>query len=98
MNKFLRYLILYSEMIFRLSEDVPAQSDSIPLFNIYFMGCMCSALVSLFWFYQENIFVEKESLPRWLRWLTLKFICPLLGKPLRQMVEVEIKRSKVILR
>ena len=44
--------ILLSFAVFklRLSDDVPVQSDSIPLINVYFTLCISFSLASMVWF------------------------------------------------
>ena len=49
--------ILLSFAVFklRLSDDVPVQSDSIPLINVYFTLCISFSLASMIWFSVLNL-------------------------------------------
>ncbi len=43
---------------------MPVQSDSIPLFNVYFTLCIIFSLCSLFWFSLANNLRERKNLPK----------------------------------
>ena len=63
---------------FRLSDDVPSQSESIPLINIYYIGCMFVSLMSLLWFSTTNYYrTYHPRLPQFAKWLTKKVFCPI---------------------
>jgi hypothetical protein len=49
-------MLAFSVFKLRLSDDVPVQSDSIPLINIYFTTCMAFSLSAMFWFSIVNKF------------------------------------------
>lgn len=89
-------LCIYNEykfcfFIYRLSDDVPAQSDSIPLFNIYFTGCMVFALCSLIWFYQMNNLKTNQKISASLRFFVLKFACTILRRKPYKLISSESK-------
>ena len=44
----------------RLSEDVPVQSDSIPLINVYFSLCIFFSLLSMIWFSAYNYMKDSK--------------------------------------
>lgn len=73
-------LLSYSVFIVRLSEDVPTQSDSIPLIMIYFLLCMAFSLKAMIWFSFKNILKETLYLPFWLKYLIINFISRLFFK------------------
>ncbi len=83
---------------------MPAQSDSIPLFNIYFTGCMVFSLFSIIWFNQQNIFSTKKKLPKLIRWFVLKYVCYIMSRPDHKILKVDsmkkivedMKKSKYI--
>ncbi len=73
--------ILLSFAVFklRLSDDVPAQSDSIPLINIYFTLCISFSLASMIWFSMIDWLKErKRPLTNFSRKIILKYICKIL--------------------
>ncbi len=59
----------------RLSDDVPVQSDSIPLINIYFTVCMGFSLSAMIWFSIMNMLKENKKVPKFCKWLVLNVIC-----------------------
>lgn len=59
----------------RLNDDVPSQSDTMPLFNIYFLGCMFFSLFAMIWFFLMNILNEEKELSNCLRCSVLKVCC-----------------------
>ncbi len=61
--------------LLRLSDDVPVQSDSIPLINIYFTLCMSFSLSAMIWFSLMNIYKEEKKIPRLVRIVVLKYLC-----------------------
>ena len=65
--------ILLSFAVFklRLSDDVPVQSDSIPLINVYFTLCITFSLASMIWFSLINNFRENNNLPNFIRLILL---------------------------
>ncbi len=71
-------MLAFSVFKLRLSDDVPVQSDSIPLINIYFTGCMSFSLSAMIWFSIMNILKENKVVPKWLRILTEKWVCYIL--------------------
>ena len=56
-------MLAFSVFKLRLSDDVPVQSDSVPLINIYFTLCMMTALCAMLWFSLMNILRENKKLP-----------------------------------
>jgi nicotinic acetylcholine receptor, invertebrate len=47
-------MLAFSVFKLRLSDDVPVQSDSVPLINIYFTVCMSFSLAAMIWFSLRN--------------------------------------------
>lgn len=73
--------ILLSFAVFklRLSDDVPVQSDSIPLINVYFTLCISFSLASMVWFSILDYMRErKKPLAKWLRVFVLKYLCSIM--------------------
>lgn len=72
-------ILSFSVFKLRLSDDVPAQSDAIPLINIYFVGCMAFALSAMVWFFLMHCLREYQSqhskVPRTIKFLVSKCIC-----------------------
>ena len=73
--------ILLSFAVFklRLSDDVPAQSDSIPLINIYFTLCISFSLASMIWFSIIEYLKSKNKLSNVTRNFILKYLCKLIS-------------------
>lgn len=67
-------VLSFSVFKLRLSDDVPVQSDSIPLINVYFTLCMSFALSAMIWFSLRNILVENKHIPNWIRYLIFNYI------------------------
>ena len=61
-----------------MSDDVPSQSDSIPLFNIYFIGCMLISLLALLWFNTLNNLRNHANNLRIPRFIVTRVICYLM--------------------
>ena len=73
--------ILLSFAVFklRLSDDVPVQSDSIPLINVYFTLCISFSLASMVWFsFLDYMKERKKPLAKWLRVFVLKYLCSIM--------------------
>jgi hypothetical protein len=73
-------LLSYSVFIVRLSEDVPTQSDSIPLIMIYFLLCMAFSLKAMIWFSFKNVLNDTLYIPLWLKYLIINYISRLYFK------------------
>lgn len=71
-------LLSFSVFKLRLSDDVPVQSDSIPLINIYFTMCMSFSLSAMVWFSIINNLKDKKPLPHYIRCIILNYICTLM--------------------
>ena len=67
-------MLAFSVFKLRLSDDVPVQSDIIPLINVYFTLCMSFSLSAMIWFSIKNVLVENKSVPKCLRYVVLKYI------------------------
>ena len=67
-------MLAFSVFKLRLSDDVPVQSDSVPLINIYFTLCMMTALCAMLWFSFMNILRENKKIPGPLKCFVLKFL------------------------
>ena len=92
--KFNNYFNTFKLLLNRLSDDVPSQSDSIPLFNVYFTGCMVFSLCSIIWFNQLNIYSTKKELSKVCRCFILQCICPILRISRYKILEVETVHKK----
>jgi hypothetical protein len=72
-------MLAFSVFKLRLSDDVPVQSDNIPLINIYFTMCMIFSLSAMIWFSIINGFREKNQVPKYMRFIVVNYICFLIG-------------------
>lgn len=83
----------------RLSEDVPSQSDSMPLFNIYFLGCMFFSLFAMIWFFVMSILHDEKKLNRCTRCVVTKFVCPVMFIDNHRIIQVPKKllAKKIVL-
>ena len=68
-------MLSFSVFKLRLSDDVPVQSDSIPLINIYFTLCMTFSLTAMVWFSIVNLLKEHKKVPNCCKILVLRYIC-----------------------
>ncbi len=68
-------MLAFSVFKLRLSDDVPVQSDNIPLINIYFTMCMTFSLSAMVWFSIMNRCREKNRVPKFVRFIVLNYIC-----------------------
>jgi hypothetical protein len=72
-------LLTFAVFKLRLSDDVPAQSDTIPLINVYYILCITLSLASMIWFsiidYLKN---RTEPLSKISRTIILKYLCKIL--------------------
>ena len=74
--------ILLSFAVFklRLSDDVPAQSDSIPLINIYFTLCISFSLASMIWFSTFEYLTDRtKPLSKKTRNFILNYLCKIMS-------------------
>ena len=55
-------MLSFSVFKLRLSDDVPVQSDYIPLINVYFTLCMSISLFAMIWFSIIQILKERKKL------------------------------------
>jgi len=69
--------ILLSFAVFklRLSDDVPVQSESIPLINVYFILCILYSLSSMVWFSLLNNLKEQKPLSNFFRQFLIQYVC-----------------------
>ena len=56
-------MLSFSVFKLRLSDDVPVQSDYIPLINIYFTLCMSISLFAMIWFSIIQILKDRPRVP-----------------------------------
>lgn len=71
-------LLTFAVFKLRLSDDVPVQSDSIPLINIYFTLCISFSLTSMIWFSILNNIRERKKISKKLINFILNYICLLM--------------------
>ena len=57
---------------------MPVQSDNIPLFNYYFIGCLMIELLAILWFAVMNKFRTRNKTPQHVRFFVEKILCPLM--------------------
>ncbi len=50
----------------------------MPLFNIYFLGCMFFSLFAMIWFFVMSILYAEKQLPKIVRLTVTQCICPLI--------------------
>ena len=86
-------MISLSVLKLQLNADTPIQSDNIPLFSIYFIGLMLSALVAIGWYQQMNLYNTKKKLPMILRLLVLNVVLFLFRIPKYKQVEVDVEQN-----
>jgi hypothetical protein len=67
-------MLSFSVFKLRLSDDVPVQSDSIPLINVYFTLCMSTSLTAMIWFSLKNILKENKQVPSVVRYIVTNYI------------------------
>ena len=67
-------MLAFSVFKLRLSDDVPVQSDSVPLVNIYFTICMSFSLAAMIWFSIVNVLRENKRVPCFVRKLVLNYM------------------------
>ena len=58
----------------RLNDDVPTQSDSVPLINVYFTLCMSFALSTLVWISLRHKLIEDDYVPSWIRFIVINYL------------------------
>ncbi|KAI3383101.1 hypothetical protein SNEBB_006676 [Seison nebaliae] len=64
-------MLAYAVSSLRMAEEVPAQSESVPLISIYLTLCMGFSLVAMIWFSIMNKLREMKRLPACLQTLVL---------------------------
>lgn len=60
--------------LYRLSDDVPVQADTVPLVNIYFTLCMSFSLNAMIWFSYINLLRSRKNVPKIIRYIVVKFL------------------------
>jgi hypothetical protein len=72
-------LLTFAVFKLRLNDDVPTQSDTIPLINVYYMLCMTFSLASMIWFSINYHLKERnEPLSKVTRSFILKYLCKIM--------------------
>ena len=82
-------LLAFAVFKLRLSDDVPAQSDSIPLINIYFTLCISFSLASMIWFsiYENYLNRRTEPLSKITRKIIINYLCIIMLIRLKQFTK-----------
>ena len=81
-------LLTFAVFKLRLSDDVPAQSNTIPLINIYYFLCMTFSLASMIWFSIIDYLRErKKSIPKIARNIILNIICKIMFIKTDQLIK-----------
>jgi 5-hydroxytryptamine receptor 3 len=81
-------LLTFAVFKLRLSDDVPAQSNTIPLINIYYFLCMTFSLASMIWFSIIDYLRErKKSIPKIARNIILDIICKIMFIKTDQLIK-----------
>lgn len=80
-------MLAFSVFKLRLSDDVPVQSDSIPLINIYFTLCMSFSLTAMIWFSIINKLKEFKHVPKFIRFIVINYIFLLMCVDVRKKLD-----------
>lgn len=88
-------MLSFSVFKLRLSDDVPVQSDSVPLINVYFTLCMSFSLTAMFWFSIINLLKEQKQVPKLCRIFVLKYVCCILCIKLDKYKMLHDKEDKI---
>jgi len=94
-------MLAFAVFKLRLSDDVPAQSDSIPLINIYFTLCISFSLASMIWFSIIEYLKDKNrsqlSLSQLSRTIILNYLMKLMFITREELIKSDFfKRSYFI--
>lgn len=89
-------MLSFSVFKLRLSDDVPVQSDSIPLINIYFTLCMTFSLTAMVWFSIVNLLKERKKVPNCCKLLVLRYICYVMCIKVDENIENFIDQKKTL--
>ncbi len=68
---------------------MPSQSDTMPLFNIYFLGCMFFSLFAMIWFFVMSMLYAEKILPKIVRLTVRQCVCPLMCAKTHKVTENE---------
>jgi len=60
-------ILTYSVNGVKISADIPATSDCLPMITIYFFVSMFYTLFSLMWFVLHNLFLTKGTMPKFMQ-------------------------------
>jgi len=86
-------LLTFAVFKLRLSDDVPSQSDTIPLINIYYFVCMSFSLASMIWFSMVNYLKQRDKpLTKMSRYIILKYLCRIMRIKLNELMLKSIKK------
>jgi hypothetical protein len=73
MNKTIKFYF------FRFSNDIPVQSETVPLLSVYFLACMIYSLCGMIWFAAYNNLKDTASLPDKLEYLLIYYIAKIVS-------------------
>jgi hypothetical protein len=75
-------MLTFAVFKLRLNDDVPVQSDYIPLISLYFTLCMCMSMCAMIWFSIKQILTESSQLPNVVRVFVTFFLFWIINKAL----------------
>ena len=91
-------LLTFAVFKLRLSDDVPSQSDTIPLINIYYFVCMSFSLASMIWFSMVNYLKQRDKpLTKMSRYIIVKYLCRIMCIQLNELM-LKSKRNLLVLK
>ncbi len=61
--------LTFSVYSLRISQDIPTQSEYLPMISLYFIASILFVLIAFAWFIIENYFKTNLFLPNWLLFL-----------------------------
>lgn len=87
-------ILSYSVLSLRISEEVPVQSESIPLLSIYFTACMGFSLLVILWFTILNRLKRKVNLPKFIAYFIIFYLAKFLTSyQMRERLIIEFCRK-----
>jgi hypothetical protein len=83
--------------LFRFSNDIPVQSETVPLLSVYFLACMIYSLCGMIWFAAYNNLKDEISLPETIQKILVKYIARLFSskKTRNQLVRTFTAKYKL---
>ena len=89
---FKQFLFLF----FRLNDNIPVQSQSIPVMSIYFITCMVFTILGMIWFAALYKIKEKKMLPMFMKFFVVYVLAFCLCLPkTRKKILKSFKRNDI---